>query len=164
MCSSYRPISLLNIDLKLFTKILTNRLTQYMPDIVHLNQVGFIPAREARDNTTKVLNLIEVATATKTPCIFHSTEAEKVFDRVNWVFMSSVLEQIGLGHRMLQWISRIYSTPMAQVKANGILSNSFSITNSTRQGCPLSPLLFALALELFLCVLYSHTQIYREWI
>lgn len=43
-CSSYRPISLMNTDFKLFKKILANKLTQFMPDLVHLYQVGFIPA------------------------------------------------------------------------------------------------------------------------
>lgn len=100
-CGSYRPISLLNLDLKLFTKILANRLTQFMPDLIHLDQVGFIPAREARDNTTKVLNLIHIATKTKVPCVF------RAFDHVNWDFMTSVLKHIGLGHKMLQWIHSI---------------------------------------------------------
>lgn len=82
-CGSYRPIYLLNVDLKLFTKILANRITQHMPDLVHLDQVGFVPAREARDNTTKVLNLIHVVSAPKTLRVFLSTDAEKAFDRVN---------------------------------------------------------------------------------
>lgn len=112
-CSSYRPISLLNIDLKLFTKILTNRLVQHMQDIVHLDQVGFILSREARDNTTNVLNLIHVASVTKTQCIFLRTDAEKALDHVNWEFMSSVLKHIGLGAKMVQRILNIYSTPTA---------------------------------------------------
>lgn len=68
-CGSYRLISLLNINLKLFTKILATRLAQHLQDIIHLDQVGFIPSREARDNTTKVLNLLHVATSTQTLCI-----------------------------------------------------------------------------------------------
>lgn len=84
-CSSYRPISLLNMDLKLFTKILANRLTQHVPNIIHLDQVGFVASHEARDNTTKVLNLIHVSSTTKIPCVFLDTDAKKAFDRVNWV-------------------------------------------------------------------------------
>lgn len=52
---------------------------------------------------------------------------------------------------MLKWISSVYSSPTALVKPNGVLSDPFSITNGTRQGCPLLPLLFALTLEPFLC-------------
>lgn len=121
--------------------------------------MGFIPAREARDCTTKILNLIHVATKTQTPCVFLSTDAEKALDRVNWVFMSSVLKQIGLGHNLIQWISSVYSTHTAQIKANGILSYTLTIANGTRQGCPLSPLLFALTLEPFLCTIRSNPDI-----
>lgn len=48
---------------------------------------------------------------------------------------------------MLLWILSIYTSPAAQVKVNGMMSSLFKVTNGTRQGCPLSPLLFALSLE-----------------
>lgn len=54
-CGSYRPISLLNVDPKLFTKLLPLCLKPLLSKLVHLDQVGFIPSREARDNTIKVL-------------------------------------------------------------------------------------------------------------
>lgn len=56
-CGSYRPVSLLNVDLKLFTKILATQLAHQLQSIVHLDQVGFIPSREARDNTAKVFSI-----------------------------------------------------------------------------------------------------------
>lgn len=101
-CGSYRSISLLKIDLKLFTKILATRLAQHLQDLVHLDEVGFIPSREARDNTTKVLKLLHVVTSTHTPCVFLSTDAEKAFDHVNWNSMFSVLRHIGLGETILK--------------------------------------------------------------
>lgn len=66
LCGSYRPISLLNTDLKLFTKIIATRIQQHLPTLIHLDQVGFVPHRESRDNTTKVLNLLHVVNTTKT--------------------------------------------------------------------------------------------------
>lgn len=143
----------------MFSKIIASRLSQHLHDLIHLDQVGFIPTREARDNPIKVLNLIHVANTSKTPCIFVNTDAEKAFDRVNWNYMFSVLCHIGLGDTMQKWIGKIYSNPSAQVKVNGVLSNPFSITNGTRQGCPLSPQLFALSLEPFLCTIRKNSDI-----
>lgn len=100
ICSSYRPIYFLNTDLKLFTKILVTRLARHLQSLVHLDQVGFIPTRETKDSTIKVLNLILVANHTHTPSVFINTDGEKAFNRVNWEYMFSVLRYIGLGETM----------------------------------------------------------------
>lgn len=157
LCQNYRPISLLNVDLKIFTKILSLRLSGRIPQLVHSDQVGFVPTREARDNTTKVLNLIYVAQKRKIPLLLLSTDAEKAFDRVDWTFLT--LRFLGLGRRMMHWIQAIYSCPWARVKVNGHLSQSFEITNGTRQGCPLSPLIFILTLEPFLRTVRNNPDI-----
>ncbi|KAM9307750.1 interferon-induced very large GTPase 1-like [Gastrophryne carolinensis] len=78
---SYRPISLLNADLKLYAKILANRLAPVVSQVVHLDQTGFVLAREARDNVVRALNAIHKAQAYDTPMMLLSTDAEKAFDR-----------------------------------------------------------------------------------
>lgn len=109
--------------------------------------MGFVPGREARDNTTKTIHLIAYAQRTHTPTCLLSCDAEKAFDRVSWSFLQSTLSQIGLGPRMLAHIMSLYSKPTATILTNGTQSDKFSIANGTRQGCPLSPLLFALVIE-----------------
>lgn len=57
-CGSYHPIALLNTDLKLFAKILPNRLLPHLPSLIHKDQAGFVPLLEPCDNSIRVINLI----------------------------------------------------------------------------------------------------------
>lgn len=61
--------------------------------------------------------------------------------------MQSTLEAMGLGPKVTHWIKALYNQPTAKVKVNGVASGPFEMHNGTRQGCPLSPLLFVLSLE-----------------
>uniref|UniRef100_A0A8C5QG33 Reverse transcriptase domain-containing protein n=1 Tax=Leptobrachium leishanense TaxID=445787 RepID=A0A8C5QG33_9ANUR len=149
-CTSYRPISLLNNDIKILARILADRLKPYLPSLVHIDQVGFVPGREARDATQRAIDAMSAARCSGQRLLLLSTDAEKAFDRVLWPFLFQTLSTLGMGPGFLTWVRALYTSPTARIKVNGALSNSFSITNGTRQGCPLSPLLFALSLEPFL--------------
>uniref|UniRef100_A0A803JQD3 Reverse transcriptase domain-containing protein n=1 Tax=Xenopus tropicalis TaxID=8364 RepID=A0A803JQD3_XENTR len=148
--ASYRPISLINIDLKTYAKIIANRLKQHLPFLVNQDQAGFIPKREGKDNIYKVISLIQIAKTKKIPTIILTTDAEKAFDRVSWTFLRETLLGFGLGEKMIERILALYQNPTARIQVNGILSPTVHIHNGTRQGCPLSPLLFVLAMETLL--------------
>lgn len=146
-CSSYRPISLVNVDTKLFAKVLADRLKQIIKKIIHPDQVGFILGREGRDNSIKTLLVTQKIKESRAPGLLLSIDAEKAFDTVDWGFMMCTLEEIGIRQRALGWIKALYSRPTARVRINGLLSEPFEKSIGKRQGCPLSPLLFILALE-----------------
>lgn len=120
------------------------RLINLIPQLIHPDQVGFVPTREVRDNTTKAINLIHTTRTQKIPLLLLSTDAEKAFNRVSWPFLFETLRCIGLGDCMMNWVQAIYSCPSAQDKVNAHLSPSFQIANEMRQGYPLSPLIFVL--------------------
>lgn len=154
-CGSYHLIALLNTDLKFFAKILANRLLPHLPSLIQKDQAGFIPLREPPDNTLRVINLIHAARTSKKPLILLSTDADEAFDRVHWSFIQATMEHIGLGSSMLSWISALYSRPSVAIKVNESRSDFFDILNGTWQGCPLSPLIFILTLEPFLCMVWT---------
>uniref|UniRef100_A0A8C5N3B5 Reverse transcriptase domain-containing protein n=1 Tax=Leptobrachium leishanense TaxID=445787 RepID=A0A8C5N3B5_9ANUR len=129
---------------------MADRLKEHLPRLVHSDQVGFIPGREARDGTQRAINALVVARRSGRRLLLLSTDAEKAFDHVCWSFLFHMLQSMGLGPGFLGWVRALYTSPTARIKVNGALSASFRISNGTRQGCPLSPLLFALSLEPFL--------------
>uniref|UniRef100_A0A8C5MHD9 Reverse transcriptase domain-containing protein n=1 Tax=Leptobrachium leishanense TaxID=445787 RepID=A0A8C5MHD9_9ANUR len=131
-------------------KMLARRLNPILPSLIHPDQVGFVPLRGARDNTLRAINLLHISRVSSIPMLFLSVDAEKAFDRVDWSFLITVLAKLGLGPRWLAWVSALYSNPTALLRVNGSLSSPLSVRNGTRQGCPLSPILFIITLEPFL--------------
>ena len=88
----------------------------------------------------------EAGSSKDTPVIV-SLDAEKAFDRVEWCYMFKVLEHLNFGNYFINCVRLLYDKPRARVSTNGTVSGSFTIGCGTRQGCPLSPLIFALILE-----------------
>ena len=146
-CGSYRPISLLNVDSKIIAKVLSRRLENITPLIISEDQTGFIKDRHSFSNIRRLLNIIHTSHSALVPEAVISLDAEKAFDRIEWEYLLKVLQKFGFGDVFTSWVRLLYSSPQACVSTNSLRSPYFSLTRGTRQGCPLSPLLFAIAIE-----------------
>ncbi len=85
-CTNYRPISLINVDDKILAKILTTRLEEVVPLLIHQDQVGFMRGRSSADNMRRLLHIMWKTRNQDTPTVAFSLDAEKAFDRVEFFF------------------------------------------------------------------------------
>lgn len=81
------------------------------------------------------------------PSIAVALDAEKAFDRLEWPFLFRVLTRFGFGPSFINWVRTLYHKPQAKISTNGQISSTFLLGRSSRQGCPLPPALFVLAID-----------------
>ena len=108
----------------------------------------FIPGMQGFFNTCKSVNVIHhINKLKKKNHMIISIDAEKAFDKIHHPFMIKTLQKVGIQETYLNIIKAIYDKPTANIILNCKKMKAFPLRSRTRQGCPLSPLLFNIVLE-----------------
>ncbi len=129
-CSSYRPISLLNVDTKILAKVLARRLESILPSVISEDQTGFVKNRHSYFNIRRLFDILYSPSDGAPECIL-SLDAEKAFDRVEWAYLFATLKRFGFGPSFITWIKLLYSCPVASVRTNSQLSQPFTLSRGT---------------------------------
>ncbi|CDH55956.1 hypothetical protein RO3G_01611 [Lichtheimia corymbifera JMRC:FSU:9682] len=157
LLANWRPLSLINSDAKLFTKLLANRLQPIMPCLINPFQTGFLAKRLISDNGWVAQNLMHHVRrfSPSSSSVGVLLDQEKAYDRVHSDYLRQVMTRFGFPIQFIDSLLHLFFSTSISLSINGWLSSPVSQLRGLRQGDPISPLLFNLAFEPLIRTLLS---------
>ena len=107
LIKNWRPISLLNVDSKLISKPLGNRLQDVMPNLVSENQSAYVNNRFISKSRKLISDILEITDSLQVDDLLMTIDIEKAFDSVNQFFLTSILKRYGFGDDFIRWIKTL---------------------------------------------------------
>lgn len=139
--SGFRPITLLNCDIKLLCKVLADRAQLPLDQVVELTQAAFICDRDISDSVQFHMGLAEWMQRSGHPLYLLLTDLAGAYDNVSWPFLFSTLRALGFQERgIVRWTQLVHCGSRACVLINGHASPYFQLRGGLAQGSGFSPL------------------------
>ena len=138
LVDEFRPISLLNTDLKILSHVLASRLRDPLNNLIRKHQLAYLPKRSI--HTAIIRARLAQEKLGKSNCVV-AIDFSKAFDRMDRDYILNVLTAIGCPEIITSLISIIYTDTKAMIEIGGYLSRSIRVDNGIKQGCPLLPLI-----------------------
>ena len=156
---NWRPISLLNCDYKIAAKSIANRMKNCLPNLINNDQTGFLKGRYIGENIRLIDSIISYAADKNIPGLLLFLDFEKAFDTLEWPFIRKTLQHYGFGPSLIKWFDTFYCDTESCIINNGWTSTFFKMERGVRQGCPLSPYLFIIAVEVLASAIREHKNL-----
>ena len=145
---NWRPISLINVDAKIGSKVIATRPQKVLGEIIHFNQNAYVKGRTILDAVTTINDILEYTERKNISGLLVAIDFQKAFDSIKRSFMFMALSAFNVGPSLIHWIKTFYRNITSTVMNNGYTTTPFEILRGVRQGDPLSPYLFIICLEI----------------
>ncbi len=144
---NWRPITLSNCDIKIFTKLISNRVSKVLEKLIHPCQTAYVPGRVVHDNLRMFDFYNEYCKANNIDALLISLDAKKAFDSVSHKYLHKVLDAYGFSNEFIETVKILYKDIKANILVNGYKSVMIKILGSVKQGDALSCALFILCID-----------------
>jgi len=144
---NWRPITLTNCDLKIFTKLISNRVAKKLDKLISVSQTAYIPGRVVHDNLRMFEFYKDYCRKENIDALLISLDAKKAFDSVSHKYLQEVLRAYGFSEEFIALVKLLYKDIKANIMINGFKSVIIRIARSVKQGDALSCALFILCID-----------------
>lgn len=156
-CDNHRGISLRTIVAKVLARVLLNWLQQHIYDsnIIPEGQCGFRAGHDTMDMVFTARQIQEQCRQQHSNLYMIFIDLMEAFDSVSRTGLWLILRKIGCTEKFVNIVRSFHDGMLGQVLDDGELSNPFGISNGTKQGCLLTPLLFIIFFSMMLSVAFK---------
>ena len=157
---NYRPINLLNVDLKIYTKILCSRLKPMLGMLLHDTQFSQ-PGKNIGQLVTLIRDLRDDMCNSTRDSFLVSIDFMKAFDNVDHGYIVKLLNKMKFPKKFIDAFQSLYKNAQSKLMINGMLSKRISIKSGIRQGDPLSKDIFTLSLNPLIVCLNENVEVMK---
>ena len=147
MCGNWRGITLLSLTSKIFTRIILQRISEALDQILRQEQAGFRKGRSCVDHIFTLRQILEQTHEWNSPLYIAFIDFEKAFDSLHRESLWKILRSYGIPQKLVNVIQALYENFECRVINDNKLTEPFQVNTGVKQGCILSPTLFSLAID-----------------
>ena len=144
---NWRPITLLCVDYKIFTKILVARIRPVLKKIISEEQFCGVPGKSIINCNMLIRDILYYAIENDMEVALVNLDFQQAFDRVDVNFIFKTMKAVGFSEHFISCIRMLYSNINSKLTINSNIGKPFQVLRGVRQGCPLSMILFIIYQE-----------------
>ena len=156
---NWRPISLLNVDTKILSKVISNKLKTVLPTLIFSKQTADVKNRFIGESGRLISDIIEISGCFNITGFLVTMDIEKAFDSLDHSFLISVLKKFGFGKNFIIWIEILLKDQQSCVLNGGTITQYLKLERATRQGDLVSAYFFILVLKILFLFIKKHPEI-----
>lgn len=147
---TWRPISLLNVDYKIIMSLISHRLQAALETIIDTSQYCSVPYRNMYGHLSATRDILGYVTKRDAAGYIVSLDQKKAYDKVKHEYLFTTLREYQIPNTLITILRTAYNGNITRVCLANVLGEPIQLERGIRQGCPLAPILFIIAIDPYL--------------